>query len=276
MIHIPSDSCAGRTGAGNEPARSAGRDGGDAVDLLSPTLLVVFAAWFLGGFVNGIAGIGAAMVTMPIVSCVMDIHLAILSSCIGGTAVGFFVAVMYRRHCIRRVIGIMALGCIPGAAVGTLILKGTPAHWLQLILGSILLLYIGWQCMDKRPHPFRISLPGAFLGGFGSGLFNTAVSFGGPPIAIYTTLSGMDKDMARSTISVFALVMSAITLGVQASAGMYTQEVLSAALFALPGAFAGLFVSIPFARRIREATFRRALFLLIAAAGVILIARAIH
>ena len=95
MIHIPSDSCAGRTGAGNEPARSAGRDGGDAVDLLSPTLLVVFAAWFLCGFVNGIAGIGAAMVAMPIVSCVMDIHLAILSSCIGGTAVGFFVAVMY-------------------------------------------------------------------------------------------------------------------------------------------------------------------------------------
>ncbi len=245
------------------------------MEFLNPTLIVVFVAWFLGGFVNGIAGLGAAMVAMPIVSCVMDVRLAILSSCIGGTAVSIFIAYMYREHCIYRVIRSMGLGCIPGAVLGTLILRIAPAHWLQFTLGSLLILYVLWQCMDKRPHPFHISLPGAFLGGFGSGLFNTAVSFGGPPVAIYTTLSGMNKDISRSILSVFVLVMSVISLVTQATAGMYTQEVLSAGLFALPGAFAGLLVSMPFAKSIKEKTFHKVLFILIAAAGMILIFRAI-
>lgn len=244
------------------------------MEFLNPTLIIVFMAWFIGGFVNGIAGLGGAMLAMPIVSCFMDVHLAILSSCIGGTAISIFIAWVYRKNCVYRVIRIMALGCIPGAALGTLILWITPARWLQFALGTLLILFVIWQCMDKRSHPYHISLPGAFLGGFGGGLFNTAVSMGGPPVAVYTTLSGMDKDTARSTLSIFAFVMSCITLIVQASAGMYTPEVLSAALSALPGAFAGLVVSMPFARTIKEKTFRKFLFALIAIAGIILLFRA--
>lgn len=43
------------------------------------TILIVSIAWFLGGFVNGVSGMGAAMVALPIVAGFMDMSEAVPS-----------------------------------------------------------------------------------------------------------------------------------------------------------------------------------------------------
>ena len=49
---------------------------------------IVFLAWFLGGFVNGVSGMGAAMVALPIVACVLEMNAAVPSSCLAGRLAG--------------------------------------------------------------------------------------------------------------------------------------------------------------------------------------------
>ena len=63
------------------------------------TILIVSIAWFLGGFVNGVSGMGAAMVALPIVAGFMDMSEAVPSSCLVTCIVAGYVAWMYRRSC---------------------------------------------------------------------------------------------------------------------------------------------------------------------------------
>ena len=43
---------------------------------------LVFLAWFLGGFINGVSGMGAAMVALPIVACVLEMSEAVPATCL--------------------------------------------------------------------------------------------------------------------------------------------------------------------------------------------------
>lgn len=80
------------------------------------TILIVSIAWFLGGFVNGVSGMGAAMVALPIVAGFMDMSEAVPSSCLVTCIVAGYVAWMYRRSCRMASVWPMLLGLPPRSA----------------------------------------------------------------------------------------------------------------------------------------------------------------
>ena len=47
-------------------------------------LIVTFLAWFLGGFVNIITGIGGNLVTLPVMLLALDFTVAAVVSCVIG------------------------------------------------------------------------------------------------------------------------------------------------------------------------------------------------
>lgn len=73
------------------------------------------------------------------------------------------------------------------------------------------------------------------------------MSFGAPPMAVYAAFSGWDQNTTKASLSVYLL----------------------------PAAFAGVLLSLPFARKMKEDTFRNLLRLLIGAAGLLLLFKAL-
>lgn len=59
---------------------------------------------------------------------------------------------------------------------------------------------------------------GCAVSGFASGFANAAISFSGPPVAIYALYVGWDKDTTRGTLSLYFLGISICTCIVQAAA----------------------------------------------------------
>ena len=53
---------------------------------------LVFLAWFLGGFINGVSGMGAAMVALPIVACVLEMSEAVPATCLVAVTLAVYVA----------------------------------------------------------------------------------------------------------------------------------------------------------------------------------------
>ena len=111
-----------------------------------------------------------------------------------------------------------------------------------------------WGCLDRicgvaTLAPSRYGAPesvrGCAVSGFASGFANAAISFSGPPVAIYALYVGWDKDTTRGTLSLYFLGISICTCIVQAAAGLYTPVVVKAALWGMPGALVGLVVSCP-------------------------------
>lgn len=141
-----------------------------------------------------------------------------------------------------------------------------------------------WGCLDRicgvatlapsgTAHPE--SVRGCAVSGFASGFANAAISFSGPPVAIYALYVGWDKDTTRGTLSLYFLGISICTCIVQAAAGLYTPVVVKAALWGMPGALVGLVVSLPVARFVRESVFQGILLVMIAFAGSVCIIRAV-
>ncbi len=234
---------------------------------------LVFLAWLIGGFVNGVSGMGAAMVALPIMVCVMDMSVAVPASCFTALVVATQVAWMYRKSCRYASLPFMLVGCLPGVVGGVLILRIIPGIWLQALLGVALMAYVVWQYLHRKSPGHPESRTGAFLSGFGSGFANASISFSGPPVAMYALYVGWDKDSARGTLGMFFLCINIITCLVMAGAGLFTAEVLHAALYGMPGAVAGLLASLPFVHAIKEQVFQRILLIMIALAGMICIVR---
>ena len=226
---------------------------------------LVFLAWFLGGFINGVSGMGAAMVALPIVACVLEMSEAVPATCLVAVTLAVYVAWMYRAHSRVAPIIPMLLGCIPGLIIGVCVLRV-----------AALIIYVAWQLLHRAGTAHPESVRGCAVSGFASGFANAAISFSGPPVAIYALYVGWDKDTTRGTLSLYFLGISICTCIVQAAAGLYTPVVVKAALWGMPGALVGLLVSLPVARFVRESVFQGILLVMIAFAGSVCIIRAVE
>jgi len=96
---------------------------------------VMMLAWFVGAFVNGVTGLGSAMVALPLLSLVIVSKDMIVVSAICGMLVAFAALAIYWKVFDFREDRLF-WGCYAlGAPFGLLTLKTVDIHILQLLLG---------------------------------------------------------------------------------------------------------------------------------------------
>ena len=66
-------------------------------------LIVTFLAWFLGGFVNIITGIGGNLVALPVMLLALDFTVAAVVSCVIGALLGVMLVLRFYRLPMRAV-----------------------------------------------------------------------------------------------------------------------------------------------------------------------------
>ncbi len=231
--------------------------------------IIFFLAWFAAGFVNGVSGMGAAMVAVPIVVSFMPPPLLTPSACIIVAGLSAHMAWNFKEGCRLASLKNLFIGAIPGSLAGLSILLFIPARFIQLLTGIVMVLFVAWQCMRKDNTKQRPETLGKSLGtGFASGLLNTSISFGNPPLGVYALHLGWSQMDTVGTVNLFSLLASLVACVMQASAGLYTTEVLTWAAIGLPASMCGIVCSMPVARRIHAVTFKRILLLVIALGGV--------
>lgn len=240
-----------------------------------PISLLVFGAWFVGGFVSGVSGIGGAMVAVPVAAMVIPMHELIPLSCILNVVMDGCIACMHFRYCRVSAMWPMLAGSVPGAIVGLYILQLVSGPVLQGGVGVLLLYYVYWQ------YSFRLkSAPGeswarGSAAGFGAGLLGTAISFDGPPVGAYGLYAGWHPRVFLGTLGVFFVIRGTMTCVLQAGAGLYTPALFDYALYGVPATILGTVCAFPVVRHINVDTFRRVLQGVIALAGLVCLGRAL-
>ncbi|MDO5674489.1 MAG: sulfite exporter TauE/SafE family protein [bacterium] len=239
-------------------------------------LLFFLAAWFLAGFVNGLAGMGAAMVALPLVAALIDPAALVPSTCIVVTALTSYMAWAYRRDFSFADILPLLIGCLPGTAAGLLILLVLPPIAMQLIIGLAMVSFVVWQVFYRQKEIHAPTWQAGFAAGNATGFMNTATSFVNPPIAMYALHVGWNKESTIGNMNVLALASCLITCVAQASAGLYTPEVLKAAFLAAPISLVGQISASPLLRRVNVLFFRKIVLVVIACGGFLSIVRSLR
>lgn len=233
--------------------------------------------WALAGFVNGISGMGAALMAVPFMVLFMDIQLIVPLSCLLVTVLSSALAIKYRSEFHIKII-LPALFCaVPGAFLGAQVLKFVSAHMIEMIMAVLLIVYAVWNFLQKyEPREERNSAVVGGVCGFFSGFFGSTVSFTGPALAVYILYTGWKQQKALGALGSALIIITGTSCLSHYFAGLYTKEFLHYLCIGVPAGITGMLVSFPFIKYITQKTFRKILLLVIGLAGLMSLLRVMH
>ena len=212
------------------------------------SLFVSILAWFVAAFVSGLCGIGAAAIATAIQITVMPVQTVVLVSCLTGLSVGLVMSLRYFRYCRWKTAMLMFGGTIPGSLLGLFILQYAPAHILEIFVGIMLIFCTAGMALFKNVSLLRESTAASIVVGMIGGMLATSIYF---------------------------LLRILVTCTMQASAGLYTTEILHYVFFCVPFVVLGILLSMPVVKRVNAETFRKVVQAVIVLAGILCLGRAI-
>lgn len=194
----------------------------------APVLVLVLAAVFVGAVLQRLSGTGMGLVLAPILAVVLGAATGVLVANATTTVSALMMLAALRRDVEWSRTLLICGFAVPGAVVGGFVVKQTPAAWLQVIVGAVvlsaILITVAASALGRMPTlRNRWITP---LAGFLGGIFNTTAGVSAPVMVVHSRLVDWNqKAFAASMQPVFA------TMGFSS---VLVKSLMSAAGTALP------------------------------------------
>ncbi len=232
--------------------------------------LLAGCVFLVAGFVQGLTGFGSALVAIPLLSLIIDIKAAVPLCILNGLIITIYLALHLRRHLDRAKILPLVIGSVPGVFVGATLLQKVDAGIIRFCIGLLLISYSIYN-LFVRPRSLGLSGRWGYGAGFLTGAIGAALSAGGPPAIIYTTLAGWNKEEIRATLSGFFVANGIVTAVVHAFAGVSTAATVRIFLVTAPFVLVGTVAGSHVTARINQQTYLRFIYLFLVVTGMMMI-----
>jgi len=230
---------------------------------------VIAISALVAGFIQGISGFGAGMVSMCAVPYFLGVtSAAAVSSCM---SLSLNALMTYRyRHSIRtKPIWLPALFFILGSTVSIYFSTGVDRKLLKLILGVFLIALAVYFIYFSRKIRINTNMLTMFTCGFLSGVSDGLFGIGGPLMVLFFLAATQSKKEYLGTISLFFLIVGTYNLGMRIYRGIITAELLPYVLVSLAAVIAGLKIGNRVVDSIDETRLRKMVYALIGVSGLL-------
>ncbi|MCA9564607.1 MAG: sulfite exporter TauE/SafE family protein [Myxococcales bacterium] len=231
-------------------------------------MLVVLAV-FAGALCRATFGFGDALVAMPLLLLFVPAEFATPLVGIQFAAVGVGLVVQNWSSIRWPDVLRLLVPALVGIPLGMLLLTAAPQPVVKKALGGILIAYGLWGWADRSPrlrHPL-------WAYGFGvlSGALGAAYNLAGTPLVVYGSLAGWPMGQFRSSLQGLFAPLGIAMIASHAAAGLWTPDVLFHAAICLPAIGLGFWLGSVISKRLSPERFKRLLFPLITAFGVMML-----
>lgn len=238
----------------------------------SVLLLILGAA--AGGFINGLAGFGTALMSLGIWLEVMPPEKAVAIVALMSVVSGVQSLWLIRREIrpgLRRLPRFL-IPALAGLPLGAYILSGVTAGELKLLLASLMLLY-GVYFLFKRSLPTELTPHPAAdcMVGFAGGLLGGAASLSGVLPSMWCAMQPWTKMETSAVLRPYNIAVLSLAAAAFAVNGIYSWETLLVAAAAIPVSMAVSAVGIAVFRRLTDTVFRRLLIFMLFASGLLIL-----
>jgi len=235
--------------------------------LFTPAMALGLAAVFLAGVTSGLTGFGFALVTVPLLILVLPPKVVVPIISLLSNLTHLLILIETRRWLQpRRILPLMLAG-IAGIPLGTYLLLALDAQTLKILIGVVTTL-AAIAMLTGFSRPIRNEKLAFFPVGFISGLLTGSTGMGGPPVVLFFSNQGVEKQVCRANFTLFFTVTSLVALPTQLAGGLLTSQVWTHALVFSPALLLGTVLGIRLARVISEAIFRKLTLFVIIATGL--------
>lgn len=237
---------------------------------MSPAALITaLVVTFAAAAIQGVVGMGFAMVSVPILALIHP-SLAPVPQLLITLPLTVSMAWRERHHIELSGIGWIVGGRIPGAILGVGLLAVATQQTLDIaiaaiVLGAVAILASGFH-VERSPAS-------EFGAGVVSGVSGLIASIGGPPLALLYTRD--DGPTVRSNLAAIFTIGLMITISTRFVSGNISLSDVRVALILFPALVAGYGVSLRFKNRVSQPFVRGAILVLSLVGAVGLIIRAI-
>ena len=229
--------------------------------------LVIAAACF----VQGLAGFGIGLVSLAFLPLLMSPADAIVLITLYATVFTVVIFLPLRHDFTLHGMGELVVGSVVATPAGVFILAIMPPAALTRLIGLVLLVIVALEWLGLYPE---LRGRGWGLGaGLAAGLLGGAIGTPGPPVILYAAAQDWSPRTVKANIQAFLIVNQAVILIGYWWAGLLGREVWRLTwLYAVP-AVAGLVAGMLLFNRLDRARFRRVVFAVLFASGLVLLIR---
>ncbi len=244
---------------------------------MSPELILcLLTGAAAGGFINGLAGFGTALLALGIWLQVMPPWQAVAIIAAMSVASGLQCLWLIRRDLSHGVHHLprFLIPALIGLPLGTALLGYISASSLKLLVAAFMLLYGAFFAFRRSLPRLNRSLPlGNVIVGFTAGVLGGAASLSGVLPTMWCAMLPWSKNEISAVLRSFNVVILTIAVALFAARGYYTRETLILAACALPVTLVFSQIGIAVFQRLDNSQFRRLLIWLLFACGAVLMAR---
>lgn len=242
--------------------------------MTAEVLIYLFAGALAGGFINGLAGFGTALLALGFWLQVLPPGQAVSMSVVMSVISGLQGVWIVRREISANRLRLLRflLPALPGIPLGAMVLAMISAPVLKLTIAAMMILYGAFFSFRRalpaigRPTPLVDSSVG-FLGG----LLGGAAGLSGALPTMWCAMRPWSKAETRAVLQPYNVVVLALAMLTFALQGQYTRETLWLTALALPATLIGAQIGINVYRRLSDARFRRLLIVLLFASGLLIV-----
>jgi uncharacterized membrane protein YfcA len=229
------------------------------------TTLILFA----GSLLQGLAGFGGALVSIPLILLYAEPRWAAPVVVLCYTMNRIPAMFVLRRNLMWDHSLLLIAAAIPGALFGGLLLKSMAPGLIMKFMGTVLILFSAYKVIAPQSKVIFSRL-WAIPTGVLSGILGAAIGADGPPVVVYAALKPWSKEQVVGMLQSFFLITNFVILGSYWVHGLLTPSVLIVSGVAAPFAVGGILLAIRMNRRMSQRRFEVILSIVIGLMGVLL------
>ena len=229
---------------------------------------------FIGSLIYATFGFGDALFAMPFLTTLIGIKTATPLMTLNGTTLALILFIKHRKEIDWKSAKRLVFASFLGIPIGIYFLKNGNEQVAKIILGLIIICVSVYNLFLKK-ETIKLHHNWSYLFGFVAGILGGAFNTGGPPVAIFGTLSGWSQMQFVSTLQGYFLPSDLFILACQLYSGLQTKLVLHYYLISFPFLLIALFIGSKIRKKIPQGKFNTYIFLLLLIVGIIFISKSV-
>ena len=205
----------------------------------------------LAAFIQSSIGFGFGLVVLALLSPVLGLREASITSVLAVLPLTVFLAYRHRVHVKWKASWLLCLMIVVGAPFGVKFLKDADLRILRTVMGAILVVSAVQRLLPKtadRPWPRILEVPCGLLSGALNGAFGT----GGPPLLAYLSTKGYNRFSYVATLQILFAIGAIIRVEELVRQELFTGAILFGGMFGVVATLCGAIVGTKLLNRINE------------------------
>ena len=223
---------------------------------------------FVASMIQGVASFGFGLLALPLLGLFLPLQIVVPVILIYSFILNSIILYNVRANISFKRIYIVVLFGMIATPFGAHLLKVLPENTLKVIIGIIISLstvvnFCGYKIKVKNEKLSYIPI------GLASGLLNGSVSLGGPPLVIFLSNQGVEKQIFRANLTLYFWVLNIFTIPTYFFSGLITQDVINYSGYLFPGLIIGALLGVSLGNKVDDRLFQKFAMCLIMAMGLL-------